>query len=165
MRLALTVTTHHYLFLWIRTKCRHLAAFDACVHTYLWSLPSLLGQWIPEALSPAVKGQKREYDPSPSSSAKVNTWSYTSIPLSPPPPHTHTHTHVFLAWYLIKLGTTLHFKLVYYDTDISPPTPSKYSVRMLLLWARRCWQLLCLGNLQEMWLLVYETRLQAGRSV
>jgi hypothetical protein len=47
----------------------------------LWGLPSLLSNGYQGALSPGVKGQGREADHSPPSSAEVkNMWIYTSIP-------------------------------------------------------------------------------------
>jgi hypothetical protein len=41
-------------------------------------------QWVPGALSPGVKRQRREADDSPPTSAEVKTmWTYTSTPHTP----------------------------------------------------------------------------------
>jgi hypothetical protein len=56
-------------------------------------------QWVPGALSLAIKLLELEADPSLPSSAEVkNAWRYTSTP-----------QYVFMAWYLVKYKENFAF--------------------------------------------------------
>jgi hypothetical protein len=98
MRGAILPVPQYAFMAWCSVKKEHRDNFIfTFTFTFTFNFTQTPIQWVPVVLYPRVKRLERETDHSPPSNAEVkNAWCYASTP-----------QYVFMAWCLVKPGTTL----------------------------------------------------------